>query len=96
MLLCFGYFMSKEILQSLHTMEGNRFMYALKDMLCHMGVLSRKYQQWVSSSRFFQQDCHQLDDITGLVHVYLKYSMVCRNTELMICSRWGALSSLNK
>lgn len=71
--------------QSLHT------MYALKEMLCHMGVLNRKYQQWVSSSRFFQQDCHQLDDITKLVHVNLKYSMVCSSTELMSCSRWKAL-----
>lgn len=93
-LLCFDYFLPKEVCLSLHTMEGNRFMYALKDILCHRGVLNRKYQQWVTRSRFFQQGYHQLD-ITKLVHVYLKHSMVCRNTEFMSSGRWRAFSSLN-
>lgn len=35
---------SKAICLSLHMMEGNRFMYTLKDVFCHAGVLYNKYQ----------------------------------------------------
>lgn len=40
----FCYLTSKEICLSLYMVEGNRFMYTLKEIRCHMGVLNRKYQ----------------------------------------------------